>query len=361
MILSKNLERLGSGVFGYCNSLKNIEIPKSLDRAGDDSLTSSLPGAFCGCENLKNVSFEEGTTEIAYKLFSGCIVLPAIVIPYNVESIGDSAFVNCTKLTQITVPRKTTSIASNAFSYPKRMTIYAPSGSYAQKYASQKGIKFVAQDIAATSVSLNETSKTLEKYDGFQLIVFIAPQNFTDEVVWTSSNEKVATVSENGFVEAYDAGQAVITVTVGAVQASCIVIVQQYIQWMEFTREEIELEAGETCQLNVEIHPENAANKELEYTSSNPAVAEVSASGVVTAKKKGETQIKATAKDGSGEYAICYITVTGEAKVTGISLDKTSAVVKKGETLTLQANVMPDYAANKKVTWKSSDFEVSHP
>ena len=350
-VLPSGLEKIENSAFQNCSALKKVVVP--------DTVTVIGSSAFYGCESLTEVTLGSSLKAINSQTFYDCTVLPSIIIPYNVESIGDSAFVNCTKLTQITIPRKTTSIASNAFSYPKKMTIYAPTGSYAQEYASQKGIKFVVQDIAATSVSLNVTSKTLERDDGFQLMASIAPQNFTDEVVWTSSDEKVATVSENGYVEACGGGQAVITVTVGAVQASCTVTVEQYIQWMEFTRDDIEMEAGETCQLEVEIYPDNATNKELEYTSSNPAVAEVSASGAVTAKKKGETRIKAMAKDDSGEYAICYVTVTGEAKVSGISLDKKTAVVKKGEVLTLQAKVMPDYAANKNVTWKSSNTKVA--
>lgn len=79
----------------------------------------------------------------------------------------------------------------------------------------------------------------------------------------------------------------------------------------------------------------------------------------MTAKKEGRVTITARAKDGSGEYDSCNITVTGAAKVTGISLNQTSAVVKRGKTVTLQAKIAPDYAANKKVTWKSSNTKVA--
>lgn len=114
------------------------------------------------------------------------------MIPYYVAAIGDSAFVNCTSMTQSIIPRNTATIASNAFSYPKKLTVYDPTGSYAQQYALQKGIKFVAQDIRATSLRLNVTGKTLERWDDFQLITTVSPQNFTDEIVWTSSDENVA-------------------------------------------------------------------------------------------------------------------------------------------------------------------------
>ena len=281
------------------------------------------------------------------------------MIPYSVTAIGDSAFVNCTKLTQITVPRNTTSIASNAFSYPKKMTMYGPSGCYAQTYANGKGIKYVAQDIHATSIRLDITNKMAEYYDEFQLTATIAPQNFTDAVTWTSSNEDVATVSDTGYVEVCGVGTAVITVTAGNVKAACTVTVPQLIDWIEFDEDEIELKSGETYQLRPDISPSNATNKKLKYTSSDTKVAEVSASGLVTAKSEGEARIRAAATDGSDEYAVCYVTVTGKAKVTGITLNQTSATLGRGKKLALKAAISPSYASNKKVVWKSANTKVA--
>ena len=150
-----------------------------------------------------------------------------------------------------------------------------------------------------------------------------------------------------------------ITVTVGGKKASCNVTVRQLVNWMDFEEYEVSLKAGQTHQLSLEISPSNATDKRVDYVSSNPSVATVSASGLVTAKAKGETKITATAKDGSGEYAYCYVTVTGSVKPSGISLDQTSAKVKKGKTLTLKATVTPGNATNKKVTWKSSNTKIA--
>ena len=324
-----------------------------------DTVSSIGSSAFYGCEALTDITLGSKLKKIESQTFYGCIVLPSIVIPYNVTTIGDSAFVNCTKLTQITVPRNTTSIASNAFSYPKKMTMYGPSDCYAQTYASGKGIKYVTQDIHATSVSLDSTEKTAERYDDFQLTATIAPLNFTDAVVWTSSNEEVATVSDTGYVEICGVGTAVITVTAGNVKAACKITVPQLIDWIEFDEDEIELKAGQTYQLKPYISPSDATNKKLKYTSSDTKVAEVSASGLVTAKSEGKAKIRAAATDGSDEYAVCYVTVTGKAKVTGITLDRTSAEVKRGEKLTLNVTVSPSYASNKKVVWKSANTKIA--
>ena len=350
-ILPSGVEKIESNAFKNCKALKKAAVP--------DTVSSIGSSAFYGCEALTDIILGSKLKKIESQTFYGCTVLPSIVLPYNVTTIGDSAFVNCTKLTQITVPRNTTSIASNAFSYPKKMTMYGPSDCYAQTYASGKGIKYVTQDIHATSVSLDSTEKTAERYDDFQLTATIAPLNFTDAVVWTSSNEEVATVSDTGYVEICGVGTAVITVTAGNVKAACKITVPQLIDWIEFDEDEIELKAGKTYQLKPYISPSDATNKKLKYTSSDTKVAEVSASGLVTAKSEGEAKIRAAATDGSDEYAVCYVTVTGKAKVTGITLDRTSAEVKRGEKLTLNVTVSPSYASNKKVVWKSANTKIA--
>ena len=350
-ILPSGVEKIESNAFKNCKAMKKAVVP--------DTVSSVGSSAFYGCEALADITLGSKLKKIESQTFYGCTVLPSIVLPYNVTTIGDSAFVNCTKLTQITVPRNTTSIASNAFSYPKKMTMYGPSDCYAQTYASGKGIKYVTQDIHAISVSLDITEKTTERYDDFQLTATIAPLNFTGAVVWTSSNEEVATVSDTGYVEICGVGTAVITVTAGNVKAACKITVPQLIDWIEFDEDEIELKAGETYQLKPYISPSDATNKKLKYTSSDTKVAEVSASGLVTAKSEGEAKIRAAATDGSDEYAVCYVTVTGKAKVTGITLDRTSAEVKRGEKLTLNATVSPSYASNKKVVWKSANTKIA--
>ena len=350
-ILPSGVEKIESNAFKNCKAMKKAVVP--------DTVSSIGSSAFYGCEALTDITLGSKLKKIESQTFYGCTVLPSIVLPYNVTTIGDSAFVNCTKLTQITVPRNTTSIASNAFSYPKKMTMYGPSDCYAQTYASGKGIKYVTQDIHATSVSLDITEKTAERYDDFQLTATIAPLYFTDAVVWTSSNEEVATVSDTGYVEICGVGTAVITVTAGNVKAACKITVPQLIDWIEFDEDEIELKAGQTYQLKPYISPSDATNKKLKYTSSDTKVAEVSASGLVTAKSEGEAKIRAAATDGSDEYAVCYVIVTGKAKVTGITLDRTSAEVKRGEKLTLNATVSPSYASNKKIVWKSANTKIA--
>lgn len=77
------------------------------------------------------------------------------------------------------------------------------------------------------------------------------------------------------------------------------------------------LAIGETVQLTATVNPDNAENKQVKWTSSNPSVANINPStGVVTAYSVGESTITVTTLDGN-KTAKCKITVTGGSSSTG--------------------------------------------
>ena len=105
VVLSKNLKTMGWQVFGNDNKLTEIEIPKSLEECryyrNNDSIDG---GTFDNCANLKTVTFEERTTEIAEGLFAGCTGIEQITIPDTVTVIESGAFGGCINLKEIVVP-----------------------------------------------------------------------------------------------------------------------------------------------------------------------------------------------------------------------------------------------------------------
>ena len=82
------------------------------------------------------------------------------------------------------------------------------------------------------------------------------------------------------------------------------------VQKIELDRTEAVLEQGQTLQLEVVVLPENAENRQLLWSSSNSAVATVSAQGLVTAVRAGTAAITVAAQDGSGVSAVCTVTVS---------------------------------------------------
>lgn len=117
------------------------------------------------------------------------------------------------------------------------------------------------------------------------------------------------------------------------------------------------INSGSTYQLSVTATPETAFYANMNWSSSDSNVATVSRNGLVTAKSGGTCTITATATDGSGQTATCELTVV--QMVTSITLSQTTAVLDLDATLRLTATALPENAANKNVTWSSSNEDVA--
>ena len=116
----------------------------------------------------------------------------------------------------------------------------------------------------------------------------------------------------------------------------------------------ITLTVGQTYTLKASISPSSAENKKVTFTSSNPGVATVTASGKVTAKKAGTAEVTVKTNDGK-KKSTCTITVTDKPKV---QLSKTSLNLTVGDSETLTATVSPK-GSDQTVTWTSSDTSVA--
>lgn len=118
------------------------------------------------------------------------------------------------------------------------------------------------------------------------------------------------------------------------------------------------LKLDETKTIDIKSLPEGVSEDDLVWTSSDETIATVDENGKVTAKKTGKVTITVKSKDGSYE-AKCTITVSAEDKdVTGVSISGANRV-QVGYRIQLTANVTPNDASNKKVTWKSSNPGVA--
>lgn len=115
---------------------------------------------------------------------------------------------------------------------------------------------------------------------------------------------------------------------------------------------------SETVTLKATVSPSKATNKSIKWSTSNKSVATVSSKGVVKGVKAGTATITAAAKDGSGKKATCKITVKNIA-VSKVALNKTSATVSTGSSLTLKATVSPSNATNKSIKWSTSNKNVA--
>ena len=111
-----------------------------------DAVTGIPNFAFYDCTSLANVIISDGVTSIGNSAFLNCTSLVNVTIPHSVTSIGKWAFSGCTALTSIIIPDSVTNIGYVTFDGCTALTIYGFSGSYAEMYAKQQRIPFIAMD-----------------------------------------------------------------------------------------------------------------------------------------------------------------------------------------------------------------------
>ena len=212
-----------------------------------------------------------------------------------------------------------------------------------------------------SSVKLNQSVISIYTTETYKLKATVRPTEAEDKsVVWTSSNESVATVSSKGTVTGKKAGKAVITCTTKDTgkTASCTVIVNKRVpvKGLALNVSSKTIYKGSTYQLKATFTPSNASNKKIIWSSTDPDVAVVSTSGKITAVKNGTAYIYAVTQDGN-YTAICKVKVKTHA--TGVKLSAASKTIYIGKTYTLKATVTPSTATNKNITWKSSNKSVA--
>ena len=330
IVWSKAPELIESNAFYNCDAITEMDIPATVTSVGyqafydcdgltkitiPDGVTSLGDSVFYDCDALTDVKLGAGITTIPASAFRHCDALEQLTVPRRVTAIKDNAFKDSVKFSSITIPRSVTSISVNAFSYPDKLTIYGVAGTYAETFANTNSIKFVNRQVSATSASLDQTALTLNKGASGQLTLTVTPEDFTDEVVWKSSDTAVVTVSDTGLVKAVGVGTATIKVSVGKASASCKVTVLQPVTSISLNRSSLTMEATDTFQLQASVYPSNAADQRVQWTSSDPTVASVDENGLVTALKKGTATVTAAALDGSGVTRTCQVTVSNTAYI----------------------------------------------
>lgn len=215
--------------------------------------------------------------------------------------------------------------------------------------------------ISAQSVVLNKNTMTIQAGYNYQLKATVYPETATNKkVTWSSSNEKVARVNENGFVSAIAGGTCTITATTesGGYTAKCTFNVLQEPSGIELDYNVRNMYIGQVATISAYVIPETATSRGVTWTSSNSAIVAVNASGMVTALSRGTAII--TAKTSVGGYtATCAVTVGDKVNVTGLTLDTSNLQMFKGELATIVATIEPYNASEKTITWTSSNKSVA--
>ena len=305
--IPNSLKKISDYTFNGCTSLSNVSLPNNLQEICDyafnncssliginlpNSLSYIANGTFNGCTSLAAIEIPSSVSSIGENAFFGCSSLNSINIPNSVHSIGINAFQNCSNLNDLTIGNSVTAIGSKAYygcsSLSNILCKADIPPTIEQNTFSESTYSQASLRVPATSINLYRTTNNWKKF--YHIMV--------DGVLATSVSLDISSAS---------------------------------------------LYRNESLSLNATILPNNAVYKVVSWTSSDPSVATVSSTGLVTAKSLGNTKIIVKTDDGSNLSDTCYLVVK-QRMATSISLNKTSANLYTDDTLQLSATVLPSNA-----------------
>ncbi|WP_394749306.1 Ig-like domain-containing protein [Spongiimicrobium salis] len=227
-------------------------------------------------------------------------------------------------------------------------------------------------DIPVSGIVLSPSSLSLDEGESANLTTQIFPSNATNQdITWSSSNSNIVTVNQNGQLVALQQGTATIgvitadggfgdttTVTVNGAVQNLIPITR-----IRVNPQAISIDEGDTVNLSAQISPSNATNRNLLWSSANPAIATVDQNGRVTAIREGNVRIAARTQDGTNLLSDAQVEVLDAPQntvaVSGISTSPDTASINEGEGITLSAQISPSNATNQGVDWSSSNNNIA--
>lgn len=357
--LSKKLSQVGDYGFSGCTSLDNVTFPASMTSVASNSFSDCTalrkldlgqnlliigPSAFENDKALEGIEIPSTLYGLGVASFKNCTSLPYVEVK-SISSVGKEAFMGCTGLKWISLSDKTTSLGENSFAgcnniayvksyattapeglvnFPSEVvangTLFVPEGyeddyTYSATWEDWMNIKPLTENVLVSSITLSQKEANMKATETLPLSATVGSENAVNKsLIWKSSNEAIATVSEEGVITANAVGNATITAIAAdgsGVKASCDITVDPTLaESISLDQPTLTLKKKRTANLVATISPVTTTNKSLTWKSDNPEIATVDNEGNVKTLTAGETTIKVSANDGSGITAECHLTVT---------------------------------------------------
>ncbi len=315
-----NAVYVGISAFQGCTSLLSMSFLPS-------SITTYHSQAFA-VSGLETFDFGDRTEVIGKKAFASVNKPQILTLPNSVTTIDDGAFVNCTGLSLISLGDGAMNIGSYAFQYCENLKCIIMG----------KGLKSIGEicfdgcsNIQEIYIS-NPTPPNCAK-GAFPEVVkknatlYVPVGSFAD--YWSAPEWEDFNIVEKNF-------EPIVSIDV-----------QDNFDIVKDTR----------ARLPYTITPATASIPNLQFTSSDISVAEVSSDGFVQGKKAGTATITINSQDGTNLIKECVVTVK-EPTITEFKLNTKSLTLQVNEQANLNVTIQPDNT-NKTVVWSSDNNEIA--
>ena len=210
-----------------------------------------------------------------------------------------------------------------------------------------------------TRITVTASGKSVAAGRTIVLTPAFIPEDATlKAVVWSSANEQIATVDENGTVTGMKRGNARITAVAkdgGGIRANINVQVTQSAEEIILDKTEITVDTGKTGMLKATVLPKDTNDKGVVWSSSDESVAKVNAQGRVTGVALGDCEIICASRETEGVQAKAVVHV--QQPVTKVAFGDAPAVYA-GESAQLAWTIEPENASNKAVVFKSGNEKI---
>lgn len=216
----------------------------------------------------------------------------------------------------------------------------------------------VTVKVPLESISMSEDEKTINKGSSFDLDITMNPTDatVTTKAAWTSNNEEIATVDQNGKVTAVGAGTTTITAMLEGKETTCRVTVKVPLESISMSETKKTVNKGDSFKLDITKNPtDTTVTGDVKWTSDNKKVATVDKDGNVTAVGAGTATITARLE---GKETTCKVTV--KVPLESISMSETKKTVNKGDSFDLDITKNPtDTTVDAKAAWSSANAGVA--
>ncbi len=304
--------------------------------------------AFRDLVNLEIIDFSETIESIGEYCFYNDGNLISFDLPSSLKSIKKYAFdINQSQdiETIVLIPQSVTYLEENCLSKEYKYIVYE--NSEAVKYARNNKLSFTLIDLTfkelPTSIKVGET---------LQLNV-VDSSVLAEEIRYYSSDPKIATVSQDGLLTTNSIGAVKITVKTNSGENSLILDVTVNDENASEVRYLL-LDINDKIKLSPKDHDCFIGADDFTFISSNEEVIKVDESGNVEIIDSGFAKVKISS---AGTDVIYYMSVSRLIK--DIKIGSTVINLKKGGTFDLNVTISPQNAANKTLTYYSSDPEIA--